>query len=273
MKRGRRILLGSLGLLLLAVLSLPLWIDAAARTAVERGGSYALGVKTTLQGIDLSLFGGDASLTGLTIGNPAGFASPHFLDLRQGSIAVTLKSVLGDKVEVPSLVLEGLDLRLDRSDQGANYDVILAHVKRLEGEKKPEESSKSFVIREVILRDVRVDAKLSLAGVLKPAVQLRIEEIRFTNVGEEGIPMSRVYGLILKGLLGGVLDAGSGILPDEIAGGLKDGLGALAGVGELGLRVVGEGGKTIVEGGKKVVEEVLKPLDGIFGRKEKKEGD
>ncbi len=258
---------------LLAILSLPLWIDAAAKTAVERVGSHALGVRTTLEELDLSLFGGDATLAGLTLGNPEGFATPHFLELGKGSIAVSLKSLLSDRVDVPSLVLEGIDLRLDRSDRGANYEIILARLKRLEGEKKPEKDSKSFVIREVILRDVRVDATLSLAGVRTPTVPLRIEEIRFTNVGEAGIPLSRVFGLVLKGLLGGVLEAGAGLLPAEILGGLEGGLGALVGVGEVGLKVVGEGGKTIVEEGKKVVKDLTKPLEGIFGRKEKKEGE
>jgi len=267
MKRALKIVLGLVGLVVLAVASLPLWVDGVARSAVEKGGTHALGVATTLDDLDLSLFGGQASLTGLTVANPQGYASPHFLKLARGSVAVSLKSVLRKRIEVPSLVLEGVDLRLDRSDRGANYEVLLENLKRLEsGEKKPEEG-KAFVIREVVLRDVRIDAQLSLGGVLKPSVPLRLAEVRFRNLGEEGVPLSRVIGLVLKGLLAGVLEAGAGVLPGEIAGGLRSGLGALGGVGELGLEVVGEGGK-------KVVEKLTKPLEDLFGGKdEKKEGD
>ncbi len=245
----KRILIIVVVLVLILGLSSSLWIDHAAKAAMEAGGAAALGVRTSVGSVHLGVFRGRCSLKAVRLDNPPGYKTPYFLDLGKGSVEVSLKSVMGDQVEIPSLTLDDVTVNLDRSGGDANYDVILENLKKLEGEPKPEAGKKKrFVIREVVIRNIRVNAQLSIAGVLKPTVPLLIDEMRLTDVGEEGVPLSRVFDKIIGGLLRGIAEAGVGILPDEITGGLKKGLGALGSVGKTGLKIVGEGGKKITEG-------------------------
>ncbi|NJN14401.1 MAG: hypothetical protein HC813_01800 [Planctomycetes bacterium] len=72
MRKARKILLIVLALLILVALSIPLWVDHAAKVAVESGGSSALGVPTHLGEVSLGLFGGTCELGNLRIDNPEG---------------------------------------------------------------------------------------------------------------------------------------------------------------------------------------------------------
>ena len=57
-----------LGLVLLVLIALGvvLWltIDSIAKTGIERGGTYALGVPTTVDSVSLSLLGGEMRING-----------------------------------------------------------------------------------------------------------------------------------------------------------------------------------------------------------------
>ena len=63
-------------LLVLATVAVALYIDTIAKTAIERGATYALGVETTLGSADVGLLSGTFSMGDLTVANPAGFESP-----------------------------------------------------------------------------------------------------------------------------------------------------------------------------------------------------
>lgn len=267
MRKIVRVLLGVVALLAVGLLSAPVWLDGLARGAVQVAATDALGVETTLQKMDLSLFGGTCEIAGLHVANPDGFTTPHFLTLSHGAVAVNVRSVLGDKVEIPTLVLDGVDVNLEKGKEGANYDVILANMKK--GEEAPEEGGKKFVIREVVVKNVRAHAKLLNLGIVKPTIPVEIDEIRLQNVGEggeAGVGLGLVIEGVLKGVLRGIARAGKGVLPDDMVDGLGKGLGALAGVGKEGVEIVGKGGKAVVEG-------VTGAIGGILGGKKKEEED
>ena len=67
-------------------------IDRIAKTGVEQGGTYAMGVTTKLDGIHIGLLSGSVSLDGLSVENPEGFKADHFLKLGDGSVEVSLGS-------------------------------------------------------------------------------------------------------------------------------------------------------------------------------------
>jgi hypothetical protein len=259
----KKILLLVLLVVIVAVASIPLWIDSAAKSAIQTAGSDAMGVATTLKGIDIGIFGGEASLEGLEIANPEGFKDGHFLKLGGGTVAVDLGSLMGDEVVIPTLTLTGVSLNLERSLKGSNYGAILKNMEK--GAEETAEPGKKFIIKELIIRDVEVSARVSL-GPAKPAVPLALDEMRFENVGSDGsgVSMRKLFRYVITGILNGVAKKGKGILPDDITKGLTEGLGAVAGL-------LGEGGKSIIEdvggGAKKITD----GLGGLLGRDKKDE--
>ena len=132
MKKLIKLVAVLLVLLVLATIAVALYIDTIAKTAIERGATYALGVKTTLGSADVGLLSGTFSMGDLTVANPAGFKSPYFTHLGEGDVKVALKTLRQETVELPTLTLTNLDIHLEKKEGEANYDVILENLSRFE---------------------------------------------------------------------------------------------------------------------------------------------
>ena len=113
MKLARKIIVVGLVVVVLLVVGAFFWIDSIAKAGVETGGTYALGVDTTLDGMDVGVLSGGVEMSALNVANPTGFESPHFLHLGTGRVAVSLGSLTEDKVVVPEFTLSGLSLNLE----------------------------------------------------------------------------------------------------------------------------------------------------------------
>ncbi len=257
--------------LVAAVAAGALYIDALARQGIEGGSTYALGVPTTLDKADLSLLSGEFSMAGLSVANPEGFASPHFLALNDGAVSVSLGTLRQEVVELPTLTLSGISMHLERAGDKSNYKVILENLKRFESGggppgKKPEESGKKFVIRTLEIRDINVHVDLLPVGGELTKVDVPIDVIQLKDVGSGGksVEMSDLAGVILKTIMTVAVQKG-GQLPGDIATELTNGLGELQNLGDQGITVLlGDGGvvqtfgKTAEELGKQAEESAKK---------------
>jgi len=229
-------------LIVIFAVSIPLWIDGAARKAIELGGTETLKVATTVDGIRLGLLEGTCRIEGLEVANPEGFKHPYFIRLGEGTVAVSIGTVFDDKIVLPKLVFDSLSMNLERVGTKTNYETILDNIEETVGE-ADESGGKKIVIEELVIRNVKVIYNVSLIGVIKPGVPLHVDEIRMTNVGAdgEGVSMGQMIGIVITGVLKGVGKAGTGILPDDVTGGIskgvkgvgKAGTGLLKGIGGL----------------------------------------
>ncbi|MFI4882942.1 MAG: hypothetical protein ACIAQU_10200 [Phycisphaerales bacterium JB064] len=235
-------LLPLIGLLVLGVVLAWVYIDTLAERGVERGATYALGVPTALGSADVGVLSGSVELSGLEVSNPEGFSADHFLTLDSTEVDVSLGSLTSDVVEVPTLVLSGIDVRLERTLEGANYKVILDNLKRFEGEEKkePEPEGKKFVIRSVQIRDVKVHVDAvpveGAIGELATA-EVTVDEVTLHDVGSGAEPMSlaELTAVILKAILASAVDIGGDILPEDVLGELGDQLADMLDLSEMGV--------------------------------------
>ena len=232
-----------LGLLVLLVGVGIYFAGSIAKTAIERGGTYALGVPTTLESADLGLFSGRFGLHQLDVANPKGFSAPSFLRLSDARFEVELASLSSDLVEAPLLTLDGLEVTLVKRDGQTNYARILERLEELQAEddaggsggqgeggeeQAPSEgSTKKFVIREVAITNVVAHIDMVPQGGKLTQFTVNIPEIRLENVGQDGESLSQIVGELTQVLLAAIAQSGGGILPDEIIGDLQQGLGSL----------------------------------------------
>jgi hypothetical protein len=258
------------------------WLFAGrlAKTAVERAGTHALGVETQLGSLHLGLLAGELDLSALAIENPPGFEEPHFLELDDGRFEVALRTLTEQRIEAPLLELSGLDLSLEKREGKTNYGVILERLQQISGGKAPEappedEGGKTFLIHEVVLRDItaRVDM-LGVGGELSEVV-VNLPELRFHELGEGGAPLSSIVAEVVRALLAAVVEAGAGKIPDAVLDELSGGLAQIReGLDELGTRagqvLEGIGVDKGLEKASGAVEGALEgagdALDKVFGR-------
>jgi hypothetical protein len=186
--------------------------DGIVRSAVASAGTDALGVTTDVGAASVSMTGGRCEVRDVLVHNPAGFTEPHFLLLRRTEVRMPFLGLLGDRIEVEQLVLEGLDLRLERKNGTTNADAILAN-------RKPQPtnaSGKRFVVREVVIRDVTAHVYVLPIGGEMTKTEVAIPELRFQNVTETGLTIGEIVQAVIDGALQGLLQAGANVLPKDL---------------------------------------------------------
>ena len=218
MKRIKRIILTLILLVVILVGAGLYWIDHIAKAGIETGSTYALGVDTTLDGVDIGLLSGRSELSGLIVANPKGFKTDHFLSLSNGVLNVSLGSLARDTVEVSEFLLTGIDMNLERNKSESNYGVILGNLERFEsgdtadeGEPASQEEGegKKFVIREIVIRDVTVHVDLLPIGGEAVRTTVPLTELRLENVGtgsDEGIQVAELSATLIKAIILAAID-------------------------------------------------------------------
>ena len=179
-----------------------------------------------------------------------------------GRARTSLKTLRGDPIVIEQIMLDDVDLALEREQGKTNYEVILGHLASLQGDPPPDAEKRGGVIRELLIRNVNAHVALvPVAGkLLKQDVV--VPEVRLENVGDknaEGMEASELVGLVTQAVLFSVA---------KKAGGLASGLAAhLSRTGSLAEIVIDSGitkpVEELAESVDKVTEGVQKTLDGL----------
>lgn len=214
MGRLRKALLHSSLLLLALGTAAWVYLDRIVGSAVEKGGSAALGVPTHVGGVQLALLRGHVGLSGLAIDNPSGFQTGSFLRLGSIRAEIPPSALREDVVVIPLIELEGLELSLEGSREGTNYGRILKNAEAAAGsssgtaEPEPDaKGGKKFVVRELVVRDVKATLAMSGFGSRLASTSIEVPEIRLRDLGSDsdGVQLAELIGQIARGVVQGVV--------------------------------------------------------------------
>ena len=247
-------------------------IDAIAKRAIERGTTYALGVRTTLDSADIGILSGEFRMKGLEVANPEGFTSDTFFRLGEGFVAVSLGSLRQDTVELPMLALTGVQMNLEKKAGSSNFGVITDNLKRFESGNsgRPGDSAKpgkNFIIREIVITDIDVTVDLLPIGGSLNRIEVPIQEVRLTDVGNDGLTTAEMTALVIKAIMAAVV-ANAGDLPADLVNDLGGALGNLASLKDLGItQIVDIKELKQAQDVAKSVDDAIKGLGSLFGGK------
>jgi hypothetical protein len=259
-----RWILGILLVLALAVGALVFYLDSIIATAIEAGGTTALGVETQVEGVSIRPVAGRFGIDGLGVSNPPGFDRPHFLALRSGRVhARVIRLLREDPVVIDRIELEGIAVSLERKGGKTNYDTILANLGTSESEPVPADDAAGpgVVIRELVIRDVDAHIALSPVGGKLTELDVNVPEIRLSNLGSQQDPVElrELFGTVTKAVLDAVARR-SDLLPADLARDLRGRLGRLEDVPIELPGSVGEAQQKLKESTPEKLREGLKGL-------------
>jgi hypothetical protein len=267
----RRLAFVAIALLVLVAIAIGvvlMKINTIAKSGIEKGGTYALGVPTTLDSIDIAIFSGACDLNNLTIANPAGYHYDRFMKISSGEFALDTSTLRSDTIVVNKLHLTGVELSVEKTRDGANYQVILDNLQKTadalqSGQTKPAEPAAKptgdetgFIIKDILIEDIAVNVNLDALGLgstVKKTIHLK-DPIHLTNVGsakDAGAQMSTVIAKLVQTMLAEIIRQGGGLIPSEITDELGKGLDGIKAIGNIGTQLIGDTvGGTLKEVGK-----------------------
>jgi len=257
-----------------------LWLDTIAKEAVQRGGTYAMGVDTTVDKVSLRPFAGQLQMQGLNVANPKGFNGAHLMQTGTFELELVPSSLMDKTIVLKKFELDGLDMYIDQQMPRSNISVIMDNLKKL-GDEKPKDQKpsegKNYRVDLITIRNVVAHVKV-LVG---PELTIKIPEIQLKNVTGDnaaGVALPVLVARILPAILAAVLEQGKGVLPPDLAAALRGDVSALtAQLGGQAQQMVkgvqGEIGKTVGSVLGKDANQPKTPggglLDGILGGKKK----
>lgn len=294
MKWVKRGLIGLAVLVVLLVVAVWLWGDAAARKGVEIGGTQALGVPTTLKSASIGWLSGSVGIRGLIIGNPEGYKTDRLFALGHGKVRCSIPSLLSDEVVVREILIEEPELTVELKPglpPKSNLGDLLSSLKskdesvpaKKEEAKPAAESQQKF--RVDLIRVTKTKVRFHL--LMGKTADLVLPDIELKEVRNSDGTLPRlvdIFRQVLVGVSVSALGKARGVVPDDV---LNTFAGPLASAQKLiggGINIAGEAvGKALegvgkaTEAGAKAIGEVGKgvggAIDTIFGKKKKKAGE
>jgi len=303
MKLIKRVILGIVILIVLAVVLVFVFINPIAKSAVEGGASKALGVQTSLASIKISPLSGRVLMNELIISNPEGFVSTSLIDAGKFDIQVAPASLFSDTLVIRKFEIDGLQMHIEQKLPFSNVAKIIENIKgsSTSGDKGDKEEAKSDgkKVKADLILIKNVDAYFHLLPIAGEAgvVKISVPKLELINVSSEGKGnvAGQLVSQLFPALLASVIKQGQGLVPtdflndlDSQVAGLAESLGAEATkliegldttIKDAGLdKTAEEAGKAVegaTEGAGKVLDdagkEAGKALEGLFGTKDKED--
>src|ERR1700755_56425 len=105
MKLIKRLLIGLIALIAVAIGVTWMCLNGIVRSAVQSQASSQLGVQTTLGGAEVSVFGPNLALSNLKIASPKGYPAPHLFTFGGTKVAVSVTQLTGTPIRVESIAV------------------------------------------------------------------------------------------------------------------------------------------------------------------------
>jgi hypothetical protein len=244
---------------LVALAAAWLLIDRIAKVGIEQGAGYALGVKTTVDSVSLSLLKGQMTVNNLDVGNPPGYETPHLMQTDRIAVEVQPGSLLTNTIRVPKFEIDGLDMNIEQKVGENNVSVIMGNVERLGSsggkpeEKKPEKKGggKKVQVDKITIRKVVAHVQLLPVGGKASTLDIKVDEIPLEGVTSDnaaGVAVPELVSRIVPAIIEAVLAKGKGVIPSDLAGSLsKDVASAVESLGQGAANLTGQARENVTK--------------------------
>ena len=130
MKKAKRlietIILVIIILIAVLLLGFELFGEHIVKVGIETAGTKALSVGVDIDDLDLSIYSGKVGLEGLRVNNPAGYENEYLLEMNEGKVKTSMKSLLSDTVEIESILLDGIALTVEQKGLLSNLNDMIS---------------------------------------------------------------------------------------------------------------------------------------------------
>jgi len=223
-------------------------LDDLIVTAVEKVGSQVAGVAVNLDKAAVSLSSGKGSLSGLRVGNPAGFETASAFSLATISVSLDTASVTSDPVVIEEIVIYRPNVTYELGSSGSNIDAIQRNVDRFIAANNPASGGAAIgggdgpklVIENLYIRGGEISVSATLLG--GKTLTTPLPDIHLKDIGKDtgGASPGEIASTVMDELSSGAGQAVGALNLDAVAGAVGKGAKAVT-------ETLGEGAKSVTE--------------------------
>jgi hypothetical protein len=210
-------------------------IDYIAKSAIESGGTSALGVKTSTDAAIISLLKGEVGVNGLTVSNPEGYKTPHFIKTGKLDVGVDLGTLIKDMIVVNRFELDDVDVNLEHG-VGVGITNVQAILKNIQGpdtaQKEPaKEGGKKIKVGRITIRHITAHVQLLPIGGTASMLNVEIPELVLDDVSSDnagGVVVPELIKRLVPAILAAIFEKGKGAITDPDFSKLGDQLADVA---------------------------------------------
>ena len=223
---------GILALVLVLVLTIPLWLGPTVATVATKVTPEFTGTPFVLEGASINPYTGKFSITKLTLGNPEGYPVPTAFSVSNVTVDVEMSSLFSDTIHIREIAIIDPYASYVSNDAGTNnFEWIMAHVNEKLGPKEETEEKEEKEEEKGAGKKVVID-KLTIAGTrvkLKILPEMPIPTITLNDIGKEskGATWEEVGQMLADSFMKAASSVGDGL--SSALGALGDGASSLMG--------------------------------------------
>jgi hypothetical protein len=206
----KKIILGIVLLVILAVGAGVYYVytnlDMLVKMAIEKYGSEAVQTAVRVDKVRIKLTEGTASIYGLTVANPPGFAAPHAFSLGEISVGININSLNKSPIVIDAITVAAPQIFFEiNADKKANLDVLSKNLPAGEPapvKDKPEPAAEEpkLRIRKMSLSKAQLEAKVVPLNNKEYSLQLPTIEMKNLG-GKNGAPPAQIARQMMDQLL------------------------------------------------------------------------
>jgi hypothetical protein len=203
-------------------------LDSIVEKAIEDVGTELTGTGVHLDGVEIDLGKGSATLHGLKIDNPSGYDSSYAFLLEKVSVALDIASLSGPVIILNEVTVEGARLNAEQRGDSTNLSDLLAQVK---ANAKPtdesatkEPSSETADVRLALKKFIFANTEATLISEVQEPKSIKVPDVRRNNIGtpQQGLSPEQLGDALLQAVLDEVQDAVTDYLVDLAKDSAKD---------------------------------------------------
>jgi len=159
-------------------------LDSIVAQVIQDQGSAATGTAVRVEGVSIKLQDASASISGLSVANPAGFSDNPAIEFGSFSINLDSSTLTSDPIIIESITVNSLKLRVEQDGSNNNLRTIMDALPSSSADDSSQAGSDApkIIIKRFELNDASADVSIPQLGENRT---VDIANIALTNIGQE----------------------------------------------------------------------------------------
>lgn len=209
-------------------------LDSIVAAEIEKYGSQYTGTPVRVEGVNLDLVSGQGKISGFSVANPAGFATPHAIKANSIAVAVDVGTVTDNPVVIRDIVIEKPKVTYEIGDDGNNIDAIAKHVEAEVGSDDgaaagssggDDDGGPKLIVENLYVKGGELGISATVLEGRTMTMHLENIHLRDIGSGDGGASAEQVAGIIAASLFRWLGVAIKGVDVDDIMKVIGDNVG------------------------------------------------